>query len=74
MKLNTPQAIRIIKSSKKNTLVIDGEIKSILQAMSIALNYHKLEIKKTDNMLIIYGLLPVTSYVIGSSCPSVARV
>ena len=61
MEFNTPQAIREIKLSQKNRVVINGKDQCKLQAMSFALNYHKIDVTETTNELRIEGIEPVGS-------------
>jgi hypothetical protein len=61
MEFNTPQAIHEIKVSKKNRVLINGKKQCKLQAMSFALNYHKLDVTETLNELQIRGVVPVFS-------------
>ncbi len=61
MEFNTPQAIRKIKLSNKVNLLINGEKKCKLQAMSFALNYHKVDVTETFDGLKIKGIVPVNS-------------
>ncbi len=59
MEFNTPQAIRQIKRSKKSNLLINGKKQCKLQAMSFALNYHKVEVTETLTELKVAGLVPI---------------
>jgi len=59
MELRTPQAIHKIKLSKKDYALIEGKKSSILQAMSFAINYHKLDVTETQGELLITGTDPV---------------
>ncbi|MCJ8320779.1 MAG: hypothetical protein MJK12_14165 [Colwellia sp.] len=59
MEFNTPQAIHEIKHSKKNRMLVNGKIQCKLQAMSFALNYHRVDVTETSNELLIRGTVPV---------------
>ncbi len=59
MEFNTPQAIHEIKLSKKNKVLINGKSQCKLQAMSFALNYHRVDVTETANELWIKGVVPV---------------
>tara|TARA_B110000467_G_C17811193_1_gene210097 strand:- start:16 stop:201 length:186 start_codon:yes stop_codon:yes gene_type:complete len=61
MEFNTPQAIRAIKLSSKRKMLINGKNQCKLQAMSFALNYHKVDLTETPNELRIKGVVPVGS-------------
>ena len=61
MEFNTPQAIREIKLSQKNRVVINGKDQCKLQAMSFALNYHRIDVTETTNELRIESIKPVGS-------------
>ena len=61
MEFNTPQAIHEIRLSKKSRLLINGKQQCKLQAMSFALNYHKVDVTETTNELLIKGVVPVGS-------------
>jgi hypothetical protein len=59
MELQTPQAIRAIKESKKTSALVDGRRCCILQAMSFAMNYHRLDVEENERELIVHGTMPV---------------
>lgn len=59
MEFNTPQAIRKIKLSPKNKILIDGKNQCKLQAMSFALKYHKIDVTETFGELTVKGIVPV---------------
>ena len=59
MELNTPQAIREIKLSPQNKILINGKNQCKLQAMSFALKYHKIDVTETLGELSVKGLVPV---------------
>ena len=59
MEFNTPQAIHEIRLSKKSRLLVNGKKQCKLQAMSFALNYHKIDVTASHNELLIKGLIPV---------------
>ncbi len=59
MEFNTPQAIREIKLSPKKRMLINGKKQCKLQAMSFALNYHKVDVTETLDELQIKGVVPV---------------
>ena len=59
MEFNTPQAIRKIKSCQKRNLLINGQHQCKLQAMSFALNYHRIDVTETLDSLKITGVVPV---------------
>ena len=59
MEFNTPQAIHEIKLSNKNNIRINGKKQCKLQAMSFALNYHKLDLTETPSELLIRGIIAV---------------
>jgi len=59
MEFSTPKAIHQIKLSHHKTVLIDGKKCCPLKAMTIAFNYHKVDITETDSCLTIKGILPV---------------
>ncbi|TPH13426.1 hypothetical protein [Litorilituus lipolyticus] len=59
MEFNTPQAIRKIKLSKQDNLLINGKKQCKLQAMTFALNYHRIDVTDTPYGLKIRGTVPV---------------
>lgn len=59
MEFSTPQAIRKIKLSQKTNMLIDGKKQCKLQAMSFALNYHKIDVTETLNELRVKGVVPI---------------
>ena len=59
MKYSTPNAIRQIKLSHHKTVLVDGEKCCTLIAMTMALNYHQLDITETTSCLTIKGVVPV---------------
>ena len=61
MEFNTPQAIHKIKLSNKSNMLINGKKQCKLQAMSFALNYHKIDVTETSNELLNTGITPVGS-------------
>ena len=61
MEFNTPQAIHEIKCSSKRKILINGKKQCKLQAMSFALNYHKIDVTETLSELQIKGTVPVGS-------------
>jgi len=61
MEFNTPQAIHEIKLSQKSKVLINGKMQCKLQAMSFALNYHKVDVTETTNELWVKGVVPVGS-------------
>jgi hypothetical protein len=61
MEFNTPQAIHEIKLSQKSNVLINGKKQCKLQAMSFALNYHKVDVTETHNTLQVKGIVPVGS-------------
>ncbi|WDD99754.1 hypothetical protein [Thalassomonas actiniarum] len=61
MELNTPQAVRQIKSCNKDYAVVEGEKQSLLQAMSFALKFHKLNLIDQNGELFVKGTVPVNS-------------
>lgn len=61
MELNTPQAVHQIKSCNKDYAVVEGEKKSLLQAMSFALKFHKLNLIDQNGELFVKGIVPVSN-------------
>ncbi|WDE06090.1 hypothetical protein SG34_003940 [Thalassomonas viridans] len=61
MELNTPQAVRQIKSCSKDYAVVEGEKQSLLQAMSFALKFHKLNLIDQNGELFVRGTVPVNN-------------
>jgi len=61
MEFNTPQAIHEIKLSQKSKVLINGKKQCKLQAMSFAMNYHKIDVTETATELWIRGVVPVGS-------------
>ncbi|WDE12556.1 hypothetical protein [Thalassomonas haliotis] len=61
MELNTPQAVRQIKSCNKDYAVVEGEKQSLLQAMSFALKFHKLNLIDQNGELFVKGIVPVNN-------------
>lgn len=59
MEYRTPEAVHQIKISKKNYALVDGQKLSILQAMSFAINYHKLDVSEDHGELVVRGTHPV---------------
>ena len=59
MEFSTPKAIHQIKSSHHKTMLVDGQKCCPLIAMTIALNYHKLDITETASCITIKGVVPV---------------
>jgi len=59
MEFNTPQAIHEIRLSSKNKVLINGKKQCKLQAMSFALNYHRIDVTETPKELQIRGLVPI---------------
>ena len=59
MELRTPQAIRTIKESHKKYAVVEGKKQCLLQAMSFACNYHKLDVSEFNGELVVRGTEPV---------------
>lgn len=59
MEFSTPQAIREIKLSLKNKILINGKNQCKLQAMSFALKYHKIDVTETLGELRVEGVVPV---------------
>ena len=59
MEFSTPKAIHQIISKQHKTLLVDGKSYCALQAMTMALNYHKININETTTSLIIKGTVPV---------------
>ncbi|QBG34292.1 hypothetical protein [Litorilituus sediminis] len=59
MQLNTPKAIREIKHSARNTILINGKKQCKLQAMTFALNYHSVDVTDTPNGLQVKGVTPI---------------
>ncbi len=59
MEFSTPKAIHEIICKQHKTLLVDGKSYCALQAMTMALNYHKLDINETPTTLVIKGTVPV---------------
>ena len=59
MEFNTPQAIREIKRSEKSKILINGKSQCKLQAMSFALNFHRIDVTETANELQVKGVVAV---------------
>ncbi len=59
MVYSTPEAIREIKKSPRNEILIDGQEQCKLQAMSFALNYHKIDVTETPDGVQVKGVVPV---------------
>ncbi|MBL4910378.1 MAG: hypothetical protein JKX78_10265 [Alteromonadaceae bacterium] len=59
MEFSTPDAIRQIRSNRQQKIMIDGHSKCQLEAMTFAINYHRLHIIKTHDSLTITGAVPV---------------
>lgn len=59
MEFSTPKAIHQIKSSHHKKIIVEGQNCCPLQAMSIAFNYHKVDITETSSCLTIKGTVPV---------------
>lgn len=55
MEFSTPEAIHKIKVCNKNYAVVEGQRKCLLQAMSFAVNYHKLDITESEGELFVIG-------------------
>ena len=55
MELNTPEAVRQIKSCCKDYAVVEGKKQSLLQAMSFALKFHKLNLIDQNGELFVKG-------------------
>jgi hypothetical protein len=60
MEFSTPNAIRQIKANTHRAMWVDGHKKCPLQAMSFALQYHKLDISDSAQGLNIHGTVPVS--------------
>lgn len=61
MELTTPQAVHQIKSCNREYAVVEGEKQSLLQAMSFALKFHKLNVIDRHGELYVQGTVPVNS-------------
>ncbi len=61
MEYSTPDAIREIKRSSRSEILIDGQEQCKLQAMSFALNYHKIDVTETPDSLQVKGVVPIGS-------------
>lgn len=61
MIFNTPQAIHKIKLSLRSPLLVNGKKQCKLQAMSFALNYHKVDVTETPQGLTVKGVVPIGS-------------
>jgi len=59
MEFSTPKAIHQIKIKQHKKLLVDGKSYCALQAMTLALNYHKIDINETTTSLLIKGTVPV---------------
>ncbi len=59
MEFNTPDAIRKIKSSSKSKMLVNGKKQCKLQAMSFALNFHKIDVTDTPTGLQVKGVVPI---------------
>ena len=62
MEFSTPRAIHQIKCKQHKTLLVDGKSYCALQAMTMALNFHTINIDESPTELIIKGIVPVASY------------
>ena len=70
MELDNPQAVRQIKSCNKDYAVVEGEKQSLLQAMSFALKFHKLNLIDQNGELYVKGTVPVDN---GKSPPGLTQ-
>jgi len=59
MEFSTPKAIHQIKLSHHKTVLVDGQKCCPLKAMTIAFNYHKVDITETSSCITIKGVVPV---------------
>jgi len=55
MEFSTPEAIHQIKESNKRYAIVEGQKQCILQAMSFAVNYHKVDITTSDGEIFVTG-------------------
>jgi len=60
MEFSTPKALHKIISTNHKKILVDGNQSCPLQAMSVAFNFHKVDIEETTSCLKIRGLIPVT--------------
>jgi len=60
MEFSTPKALHKIISANHKKILVDGLQTCPLQAMSVAFNFHKVDIEETPSCLKMKGLIPVT--------------
>ena len=61
MEFSTPKAIHQIKINNYKHISVEGKKCCPLEAMAVAFNYHRIDIKETQSSLDIKGLIPVTN-------------
>lgn len=59
MELETREAIRTLRESKRRYVIVDGEKMSVLCAMSNAIKYHHMDIEEVNGELVVNGTDPV---------------
>lgn len=59
MQLSTPEALHKIIGANNKTILIDGHQSCQLNAMSVAFNYHTIDINETSSSLTVKGISPV---------------
>lgn len=59
MELSTPKALHVIMAANHKRILVDGHNSCPLQAMSIAFNYHTIDIEETATSLKVRGVAPV---------------
>lgn len=71
MQFSTPEALHKIIGSTDKIVMVDGHQSCPLNAMSIAFNFHTIDIAETNTSIDIKGVLPVIrneKYLIKSLC------
>jgi hypothetical protein len=59
MQFTTPQALHKIIGTTNKMVMVDGHQSCPLNAMSVAFNYHTIDISETNSSIDIKGILPV---------------
>ncbi|MDG1752226.1 MAG: hypothetical protein P8I03_11270 [Thalassotalea sp.] len=59
MEFSTPQALHKIIGTTDKMVLVDGQQSCPLNAMSVAFNFHTIDISETNTTIDIKGVLPV---------------
>ncbi|MCO4798006.1 MAG: hypothetical protein KC484_02245 [Colwelliaceae bacterium] len=59
MQFSTPEALHKIIGANNKKIMVDGHQSCPLNAMSVAFNYHTIDINETSSSLSVKGVSPV---------------